>query len=60
MSSIFEYRCLSNMVFGKKTRPMVVGKDWDKFDDRDREAIMLLNLSMTDAMLLEIWCNVLF
>jgi hypothetical protein len=45
---------LSDIVLGKTTRPDVVGKDQDKFDGQDREAMMLLKLSMTDEMLPEV------
>ena len=54
MLAIFEYRCLADIVLGKDTRPAVAGKDHDKFDGQDREAVMLLKLSMTNEMLLEI------
>ena len=54
MLAIFQYRCLANIVLGKDTRPTIAGKDKDKFDGQDREAVMLLKLSMIDEMLLEV------
>jgi len=46
--------CLSNIILGKKTQPDVVGKDQDKFDGQDREAVMLLKLLVTYEMLPEV------
>jgi hypothetical protein len=31
-----------------------VGRDQDKFDERDKEAVMLIKLSVTDEMLPEV------
>jgi hypothetical protein len=39
------------IVLGNDTLPQVTGKDRDKFDERNKEAIMLLKLSVTDEML---------
>ena len=54
MLTIFEYRCLESIVLGKETRPTSAGRDQDKFDGQDREVVMLLKLSMTDEMFLEV------
>jgi hypothetical protein len=54
MLAIFEYKCLVSIVLGNDTRPQVMGRDQDKFDERDREAIMLLKLFVINEMLLEV------
>jgi hypothetical protein len=54
MLAIFAYRCLSDVVLGTSPRPTVAGKDQDKFDGQDREAVMLIKLSVTDEMLPEV------
>lgn len=54
MLTIFEYRCLAGILLGKETRPTAAGRDQDKFDGKDREAIMLLKLSVTNEMLPEV------
>ena len=54
MLVIFQYRCLTDIVLDKDTGSTVLGKDQDKFDGQDREAMMLLKLSMTDEMLPEV------
>jgi hypothetical protein len=54
MLAIFVYRCLSDVVLGTSPRPTVAGKDQDKFDGQDREAVMLIKLSVTDEMLPEV------
>jgi hypothetical protein len=51
MLAIFAYRCLSDVVLGTSPRPTVAGKDQEKFDGQDREAMMLIKLSMTDEIL---------
>lgn len=51
MLAIFQCRCLAYIVLGKDTQPTVAGKDQDKFDGQDREAVMLLKLSVIDEML---------
>jgi hypothetical protein len=43
-----------NIVLGKLTWPIVAGKDQDKFDEKDREALMLIKLSVIDEMLTEV------
>jgi hypothetical protein len=50
----FCIRCLSDVVLGTSPRPTVAGKDQDKFDGQDREAVMLIKLSVTDEMLPEV------
>ena len=52
--AIFENGCLADIVLGKDTRPTIAGKDQDKFDGQNIEAVMLLKLSMTNEMLPEI------
>ena len=54
MLTIFEYRCLASIVLGKETRPIVVGRDQGKFDRQNKEAVMLLKLSVIDEMLPEV------
>jgi hypothetical protein len=54
MLTVFEYKCLANNVLGKLTRLRVLGKDQDKFDKKDREAVMLIKLSVTDEMLTKV------
>jgi hypothetical protein len=54
MLAIFAYRFLSDVVLGTSPRPTVAGKDEDKFDGQDREAMMLIKLSVTDEMLPEV------
>jgi len=39
---------------GKELSPGTLGADQDKFDDRNREAVMLLKLSVTDDQLPQI------
>jgi len=51
MLAIFEYKCLSSIVLGKETRPTAVGRDQDKLEGQDREAVMLLKLCVTTKML---------
>lgn len=50
MLSIFEYRCLEQIVLGKETRLAIVGDDQTKFDKCSREAVMLLKLLDIDDM----------
>jgi hypothetical protein len=52
--TIFEYRCPTNIVLGKLTRPTVVGKNQDNFDEKDREAVMRIKLFVTYEMLIEV------
>ena len=54
MLTIFEYRRLDQLVLAKEPRPGTAGTDQDKFDDRNREAIMLLKLSVVDDQLPQI------
>jgi hypothetical protein len=54
MLAIFVYWCLSDVVLGTSPRPTVADKDQDKFDGQDREAVMLIKLSVTDEMLPEV------
>jgi hypothetical protein len=54
MLAIFAYRCLSIVFLGTSPRPTIAGKDQDKFDGQDREAVMLIKFSMTDEMLVEV------
>ena len=54
MLAIFAYRCLSDVVLGTSPLPIVAGKDQDKFDGQDIEAMMLIKLSVTDEMLPEV------
>ena len=54
MLTIFEYRRLDQLVLAKELRPGIAGTDQDKFDDRNREAVMLLKLSVTDDQLPQI------
>jgi hypothetical protein len=54
MLAIFAYRCLSDVVLGTIPRPMVAGKDQDKFDGQDKEVVMLIKLFVTDEMLPEV------
>lgn len=53
MLAIFEYKCLVDIVPGKDTRPTTMGYQ-NKYDERDREAVMLIKLSITNEMLLEV------
>lgn len=48
---IFEYKCLDKIVLGKTDHPADEGKEQDKFDEQNREAIMLIKLSITDDQL---------
>jgi hypothetical protein len=41
-------------VLGKVTRPTVAGRDQDKYDEKGREAVMLIKLSVINEMLLEV------
>ena len=43
-----------DIVLGKDTWPTITGKDQEKFDGQDKEAVMLLKLSVTDEMLPEV------
>ena len=54
MLTIFEYRRLDKLVLGTKTRPTSDQAKQDKFDDRNREAFMLLKLSIIDDQLPQI------
>ena len=54
MLTIFEYRRLDQLILGKELRPGTAGTDQDKFDDRNREAVMLLKLSVADDQLPQI------
>jgi len=54
MLTIFEYRLLDQLVLGTELHPGTPGADQDKFDDRNREAVMLLKLSVTDDQLPQI------
>eukprot|EP00253_Pinus_taeda_P002078 PITA_02078 len=54
MLTIFEYRRLDQLVLNKELRPGTAGTDQDKFDDRNREAVMLLKLSVADDQLPQI------
>ena len=54
MLAIFTYRCLSDVVLGTSPHPTVAGKYQDKFDGQDREAMMLIKLSVTNEMLPEV------
>jgi len=42
---------LASIVLGEDIQPTVAGQNRDKFDEKDREAIMLLKLSVIDEML---------
>lgn len=44
----------TGIVQGTTTRPIVAGKDKDKFDGQDREVVMLIKLSVIDEMLPEV------
>jgi hypothetical protein len=50
----FAYWFLYDVVLGISPRPTIVGKYQDKFDGQDREVVMLIKLSVTDEMLLEV------
>ena len=50
MLTTFEYMCLANIVLGKLTWHDVAGEHLDKFDEKDREDVMLINLSVIDEM----------
>ena len=54
MLTIFDYRHLDELVLGTKTRPTSDQAEQDKFDDRNREAVMLLKLSVIDDQLSQI------
>ena len=54
MLTIFEYHHLYELVLGTKTRPTSNQVEQDKFDDRNREAVMLLKLSVIDDQLPQI------
>jgi hypothetical protein len=54
MLAIFAYQCLLDVVMGTSPHPMVAGKDQDKFDGQDKEAMMLIKFSVTDEMLPEV------
>eukprot|EP00253_Pinus_taeda_P007025 PITA_07025 len=54
MLTIFEYRRLDQLVLKKELRPGTAGTDQDKFDGRNREAVMLLKLSVADDQLPQI------
>eukprot|EP00253_Pinus_taeda_P004299 PITA_04299 len=54
MLTVFEYRRLDQLVLNKELRPGTAGTDQDKFDDRNREAVMLLKLSVADDQLPQI------
>lgn len=54
MLTIFEYRHLDALVLGTKSRPTSVQANQDKFDDRNREVVMLLKLFVTDDQLPQI------
>jgi hypothetical protein len=54
MLAIFAYQCLSYVILGTSPCPTVAGKDQDKFDGQDREAVMLIKLYVTDEMLPEV------
>ena len=54
MLTIFEYRRLDQLVLNKELCLDTAGTNQDKFDDRSREAVMLLKLSMADDQLSQI------
>ena len=54
MLTIFEYCHLDELVLGTKTCPTSDQAEQDKFDDRNREAVMLLKLSVIDDQLPQI------
>lgn len=51
MLTIFEYRCLDQLVLGKESHPTTAGDDQDKHDVKNREVVMLIKLSVTDDQL---------
>lgn len=54
MLLIFEYQCLEQIVLGKETHLATASNDQTKFDECSQEVVMLLKLSVTDDMLLEV------
>lgn len=54
MLTIFEYQCLDAVVLGTSQHPTTAGKDQDKWDERNREAVMLIKLFGTDEQLPQI------
>ncbi len=48
MLTIFEYRCLDKIMLGMSKRLEDVGIKQDKFDLKNREAIMLIKLFVID------------
>ena len=54
MLAIFGYRFLVDIVdivLGNDTQPQVTVRDKNKFDERDRDVVMLLNLFVKDEIL---------
>jgi hypothetical protein len=45
---------MENIFLGKLTRPGITGKDRDKFNEKDREAVMLIKLFVTNEMLTDV------
>lgn len=54
MLTIFEYRVIDQLVLGKATRPTTAGPEQTKFDEQNREAVMLIKLSVIDDQLPQI------
>lgn len=51
MLTIFEYRVIDQLVLGKATHPSLASPIQTKFDEQNRETVMLIKLSMIDDQL---------
>lgn len=49
--TIFEYRVIDQLVLGRVSGPSATGFDQTKFNEQNREAVMLIKLSVTDNQL---------
>lgn len=53
-SQFFDYCVIDQLVLEKVQRPFVAGPDQTKFDEQNREAVMLIKLLVTDDQLPQI------
>jgi hypothetical protein len=54
MLAIFEYRCLDKLILGKEIQSETNEDTLEKYDAKNRKAIMLIKLFVTDEMLPEV------
>jgi hypothetical protein len=54
MLAIFEYRCLAKLILGKEIQSETNEDTLEKYDAKNRKAVMLIKLFVTDEMLPEV------